>query len=133
MGTSRENSLVRWLSSPLLFRDELVGVLGVFSRERFSHEALLSLEAVAPQAASAIKTAQLFSEVERLKDRLAHENEYLQEEIRDERGFDEIVGKSPAIQHVLEDVRRVGPTESTALLMGEQARARNWSRVRSIR
>jgi len=104
---------------PLLFRDELVGVLGAFSRERFSHEALLSLEAVAPQAASAIKTAQLSSEVERLKDRLAHENEYLQEEIRDERGFDEIVGKSPAIRHVLEDVRRVGPTESTALLMGE--------------
>lgn len=104
---------------PLLFRDELVGVLGVFSRVRLSPEALQSLETFAPQAATAIKTAQLFSEVERLKDRLARENAYLQEEIHDECGFGGIVGKSPAIRRVLEDVQRVGPTDSTVLLIGE--------------
>jgi transcriptional regulator with GAF, ATPase, and Fis domain len=115
----RREGLRSFGGCPLVFRDELVGVLGVFSRERFSQESLQALETFAPQAATAIKTAQLFSEVDRLKDRLAHENDYLQEEIRNERGFGEIVGKSPAIRRVLEDVQRVAPTESTVLLIGE--------------
>jgi len=104
---------------PLLFRQELLGVLGVFSRQRLSPESFQTVEVLAAQAASAIKTAQLFSDVDRLKDRLAHENEYLQQEIRDQRGFDEIVGGSAAMRRVLEDVRQVGPTDSTVLLMGE--------------
>jgi len=104
---------------PLLFRQELLGVLGVFSRQRLSREVFETMEVFAAQAATAIKTAQLFSDVDRLKDRLAHENAYLQQEIRDERGFDEIVGSSAAMRRVLEEVRQVGPTDSTVLLMGE--------------
>ena len=104
---------------PLLFRQELLGVLAVFSRERLSREVFQIVEVLAAQAASAIKTAQLFSDVDLLKERLAHENAYLQQEIRDERGFDEIVGRSAAMRRVLEEVRQVGPTDSTVLLMGE--------------
>jgi formate hydrogenlyase transcriptional activator len=118
-GWVRREGIRSFGGCPLLFRDELVGVLGVFSRERLSPEALRSLETFAPQAATAIKTAQLFSEVDRLKDRLARENAYLQEEVSDECGFGLIVGSSPAIRQVLEDVQRVGPTDSTVLLMGE--------------
>src|SRR5215470_4746330 len=115
----RREGIRSFSGCPLLFRDELVGVLGVFGRERFPRETLKLLATFAPQAATAIKTAQLFSELDRLKERLARENDYLQEEIHDERGFGQIVGKSAPMRQVLEDVQRVGPTDSTVLLMGE--------------
>src|SRR5262249_347094 len=118
-GWVRREGIRSFGGCPLLFRDELVGVLGVFSRERLSRETLQLLETFAPQAATAIVTAQLFSEVDRLKERLARENDYLQEEIHDERGFGQIVGKSASMRQVLDDVQRVGPTDSTVLLMGE--------------
>jgi transcriptional regulator with GAF, ATPase, and Fis domain len=59
------------------------------------------------------------AEVERLKNRLHAENVYLQEEIRQEHNFDEIVGGSPALLAVLREVERVAQTDSTALIFGE--------------
>ena len=59
------------------------------------------------------------AEVERLKNRLHAENVYLQEEIRREHNFDEIVGSSPALLAVLQQVERVAPTDSTVLILGE--------------
>lgn len=104
---------------PLVFRDELVGVLGVFSRQQLTGGDFHSFEILAAQAATAIKTAELFSSVERLKDRLLVENSYLQEEIRTERGFEQIVGNSPSIKQVLRMVRLAAPTDACVLLSGE--------------
>ena len=59
------------------------------------------------------------AEVGRLKERLAAENAYLREEIRSDRQFGEIIGRSEALLGVLEQVRRVAPTRSTVLLQGE--------------
>jgi predicted ATPase/transcriptional regulator with GAF, ATPase, and Fis domain len=59
------------------------------------------------------------AEVERLKNRLQAENVYLQEEIRREHNFTEIVGNSPALLDVLAGVERVAPTDSTVLIYGE--------------
>jgi len=59
------------------------------------------------------------AEVERLKNRLHAENVYLQEEIRQEHNFEEIVGGSPALLAMLREVERVAQTDSTALLLGE--------------
>jgi formate hydrogenlyase transcriptional activator len=115
----RDERLQSFAGYPLVFRNELVGVLGVFSRLRFTTEAFQLLEVFASQASTAIKTARLFSDVDRVTGRLAIENDYLQGEIRTQRGFDEIVGESPAIQGVLQEVREVGPTDSTVLLLGE--------------
>ena len=115
----RDERLQSFAGYPLVFRNELVGVLGVFSRLRFTTEAFQLLEVLASQASTAIKTARLFSDADRVTGRLAIENDYLQEEIRTERGFDEIVGESSAIQGVLQEVRQVGPTDSTVLLLGE--------------
>ncbi len=58
-------------------------------------------------------------EVERLKNRLHAENIYLQEEIRREHNFEEIVGGSPALLNVLQQVERVAPTNATVLIFGE--------------
>ena len=58
-------------------------------------------------------------EVEALKNRLEAENVYLQEEIRTQHNFNEIVGNSPALLSVLRNIERVAPTESTVLIQGE--------------
>ncbi len=59
------------------------------------------------------------AEVERLKNQLHAENVYLQEEIRREHNFEEIVGSSPALLHVLQQVEQLAPTDVTVLLLGE--------------
>jgi formate hydrogenlyase transcriptional activator len=60
-----------------------------------------------------------FNEVSELKDKLALEKLYLEDEIRTELKFEEIVGKSEAIRRVLQQVETVAPTDSTVLIYGE--------------
>ncbi len=115
----RREGLESFAGYPLLFRSELVGVLGVFNRQRLTTQQFQSLEVFAAQAAIAIKTAELFSEIERLNARLAVENTYLQEEFRSDRGFEGIIGTSVAIRDVLRMVRLAGPTDACVLLSGE--------------
>ncbi len=59
------------------------------------------------------------AEVETLKNRLHAENVYLQEEIRGEHNFVEMVGSSPALLAALRQVEQVAPTDSTVLILGE--------------
>ncbi len=59
------------------------------------------------------------AEVEQLKNRLQAENIYLQEEIRGEHNFIELVGSSPTLLTLLRKVEQVAPTDSTVLLLGE--------------
>jgi formate hydrogenlyase transcriptional activator len=61
----------------------------------------------------------VFAEVERLKSQLQAENLYLQEEIRREHNFHEMVGNSPALLDALDKVERVAPIDSTVLIIGE--------------
>jgi PAS domain S-box-containing protein len=56
---------------------------------------------------------------EREKARLQQQNQYLQEEIKAARNFDEIIGRSPALAAVLEQVRAVAPTDASVLIQGE--------------
>jgi formate hydrogenlyase transcriptional activator len=104
---------------PLISHGELLGVLGLFTRRPIETEEFEHLGIFADQAATAIKSAQLFSELDRLRERLAVENQYLQEEIRTDQGFEEIVGTGPALTTVLRKVKQVAPVESTVLLTGE--------------
>jgi PAS domain S-box-containing protein len=59
------------------------------------------------------------AEVQRLKDRLETENVFLQEQIETEHGFEEIVGRSPALRRVLTRVEQVAPGDTTVLITGE--------------
>jgi transcriptional regulator with GAF, ATPase, and Fis domain len=58
-------------------------------------------------------------EISRLKDRAEAENVFLREEVRNAQGFDEIVGRSPALMRVLHLVEQVAPTGTAVLLTGE--------------
>jgi transcriptional regulator with GAF, ATPase, and Fis domain len=104
---------------PLDFRGELLGMIGMLSRRPVATGEFELLGIFADQAAMAIKSSYLLGEVERSRARLAVENEYLQAEIKEERGFGGIIGASPALRHVLNEVRQVARVDTTVLLTGE--------------
>jgi formate hydrogenlyase transcriptional activator len=60
-----------------------------------------------------------YHEISQLKDKLAQEKLYLEEEIRSEMNFENIIGNSPPLKHVLELVETVATSDSTVLLLGE--------------
>ncbi len=104
---------------PLEFRGEQLGSIGFLAHRRITTEEFALLGIFADQAALAIRNAQLYREIERYRDRLELENAYLQEAIAEERGFEGIVGESPALRAVLRKVQQVAPVETTVLLTGE--------------
>ena len=59
------------------------------------------------------------AEIERLKNRYQADAVYLQEEIRREHNFEEIIGSSPALLDLLDKLERIAPTDATALILGE--------------
>ena len=73
----REHGLVSFAGYPLLFQEELLGVLAMFSQRVMHQDEFDRLAVFANQAAIAIKNAHLFAEVEALTNRLRAENVYL--------------------------------------------------------
>jgi formate hydrogenlyase transcriptional activator len=108
-------------SVPLLFRDRVLGALDIGRRreDAFSADEIELFSEVAKQIAIAVENAQAYREITELKDRLAKENLYLDEEVRTEHNFGEIVGDSAALRRVLKEVETVAPTGSTVLIRGE--------------
>jgi formate hydrogenlyase transcriptional activator len=106
---------------PLVSRKRLLGVLAVARREEdtFDQDQVDFLTQVANQVAIAIENAIVYGEIAELKDRLAQEKLYLEEEIRGEMDFEGIVGQSSGLRHVLNLVETVAPSDSTVLLLGE--------------
>src|SRR5712671_7245858 len=77
------------------------------------------LQQLANQVAVAVENALAFDEIEALKDKLHQEKVYLEEEVRTEHNFDDIIGESAALRRVLKEVEAVAPTDSTVLILGE--------------
>ena len=108
-------------SAPLLFHDRVLGALdiGRSHADTFNPAEIELLGEIAKQIAIAVENAQAYRKITELKDRLATENLYLQDEIRTEHNFEEIVGESLALKRVLEQLKTVAPTDSTILILGE--------------
>ena len=108
-------------TAPLLFRDRTLGVLSIKSlhENAFSQEDAELLGQVAKQVAIAVENALAYREIETLKDKLEGEKLYLEEEIRTEYNFEEIIGNSATLKRVLQDVETVAATDSTVLIYGE--------------
>jgi formate hydrogenlyase transcriptional activator len=117
---------VCWL--PLTTARRQLGTLSVACKQpsAFGTKDVGFLHLVANQVAVAVENALAFQEIEAafreiesLKDKLAKENAYLEEEIRTGHNFGEIVGGSAALRRVLRQVETVAPTGSTVLIRGE--------------
>jgi formate hydrogenlyase transcriptional activator len=96
-----------------------VVVLGSTRENAFHAEDLALLNQVAAQFAITLENQRAASEIEDLKQRLEVERKYLVGEIRSEGQFAEIVGDSPALKRVLDQVVTVAPTDATVLILGE--------------
>ncbi|HEX8927264.1 MAG TPA: sigma 54-interacting transcriptional regulator, partial [Terriglobales bacterium] len=106
---------------PLLRGDRCIGVLCVGSRRStmFDRSSVATLSAVASQIAIAVENALAFRQINELKDQLAQEKSYLEDEIRSEHLPTEIIGNSPEWRRVMEQIEIVAPTDAGVLLMGE--------------
>jgi formate hydrogenlyase transcriptional activator len=106
---------------PLLFRDRTLGALnlGSIQDEAFTMADAEMLAEVAKQIALAVANSIAFREIAALKDKLAKEKVYLEEEIQTAYNFEEIVGDSRALKLVLNEVQTVAGTDSTVLILGE--------------
>ena len=106
---------------PLLLRDRTLGALNVGSLQEgaFTQADAEMLSEVAKQIALAVANSLAYQEIAALKDKLAKEKVYLEEEIQTGYNFEEIVGESQALKRVLNQVRTVAATDSTVLILGE--------------
>jgi transcriptional regulator with GAF, ATPase, and Fis domain len=106
-------------AQPLIFRGEVLGVLAVFSRRSIDEQTFGWLRTLADHAATALANARAFEEVQDLRRQLELERDYLRDEVKVAKAFGHIVGTSPAIQHLLQQVQTVASTEATVLIEGE--------------
>jgi formate hydrogenlyase transcriptional activator len=106
---------------PLVNRGRVLGILMIVrtTKDPFAQDEVEFLGQVAGPIAIAIENAQAYEEISELKDKLAQEKLYLEEEIRSEMGFEQIIGNCAAIREVLHLVETVAPSDSTVLLLGE--------------
>jgi len=106
---------------PLITQGQAFGTLNVASRrtDAFFPQDVELLQQVASQIAIAVENALAFKEIEALKNKLAEEKLYLEEEIRSEFNFEEIIGESPALKRALSQLELAAPAGTTVLLLGE--------------
>ena len=106
-------------AQPLAFRGDVLGVLAIFSRVYLQEQHFLWLRSFADHAAVALAHSRAFEENTRLRERLELENAYLREEAQNGFSSREMIGDSPALQKIREQVALVAPTEASVLIQGE--------------
>ncbi|MBL9168996.1 MAG: sigma 54-interacting transcriptional regulator [Verrucomicrobiales bacterium] len=104
---------------PLVFRGETLGVLGLFSRTPLDTRDFEKLGRFANHAAVAIANARAFEEIEHLKSRLEQENGYLRQEVTEALGVKDMIGSSPGLRKVMEQIQLVAATDAAVLITGE--------------
>jgi formate hydrogenlyase transcriptional activator len=106
---------------PLITRNRVLGTLNVGSMKEnaFAPSDVDFLSQVGAQAAIAIENATAFQEIAQLKDQLAEEKLYLEDEIRTEKNFGEIIGDDPGFRRVLDQLATVAPTNASVMILGE--------------
>jgi formate hydrogenlyase transcriptional activator len=106
---------------PLISHGDVLGTLNLGSRQEafFTAGDLQFFAQAAGQVAIALENALSYQRIEELNERLAEEKVYLEDEIRTDNRFEEIVGQSRVLKAVLKQVETVAPTDSTVLIYGE--------------
>jgi formate hydrogenlyase transcriptional activator len=105
---------------PLVSRGRVLGTFGVvkYQENAFTGD-IEFLSQIANQVAIAVENALAFGQIRELKDQLSKEKLYLEEEIRTEMNFAQMIGNSASLRKVLKQVETVAPTDSTVLIYGE--------------
>jgi formate hydrogenlyase transcriptional activator len=106
---------------PLIRCKNVLGVLCLVRAQKngFAREDIEFLSQIAGQMAIAIDNAFAYQRITELSNQLTQEKLYLEDEIRSELNFEEIIGNSGVLRQVLRQVEAVAPTNSTVLIQGE--------------
>ena len=106
---------------PLYSRGEALGCLSFGSRkvDHFTPEEVGLLCQLGAQVAVAVDNALAYRKIELLRDKLAEEKLFLEEEVRRDFATSEIIGSSPAWMRVLNQIETVAPSDANVLLLGE--------------
>jgi formate hydrogenlyase transcriptional activator len=106
---------------PLVSRGRVLGTFGVvkYQAAAFTGDDIKFLSQIGNQIAIAVENTFAFGQIRELKDQLSKEKLYLEDEIRTEMNFAQIIGNSGALRKVLKNVETVAPTDSTVLIYGE--------------
>ena len=106
---------------PLISHGRPLGTLVVASlrEENFPERDAELLRHIANQIAIAVENALAFRRLADRAQTLREEKLYLQDEIRTEYNFEEIIGDSVTLRRILEELQTVAPTDSTILILGE--------------
>jgi formate hydrogenlyase transcriptional activator len=106
---------------PLATRNRILGILAMGKREgtAYTQDEVDFLTQVSGQIAIAVESDLVLGELRKLKDNCCEESVCVEDEIRSELNFEEIVGRSGILQRVLRQVEVVAPTDSGVLVQGE--------------
>ncbi len=110
-----------FVSLPLVSRQRTLGSLNLGARREdlFSEDDVAMLAQAAGQIAIAVDNALSYRRIEELNAQIAEEKVYLEDEIRTEHQFSEIIGRSKTLKVILKQIETVAPTDSTVLIFGE--------------
>ena len=95
--------------APIIYEDEVVGIITVFTRFNVPDEAKVWGDIFANHIGGVIANARAFGEIQRLKAQLEMQNAYLQEEVVEAKAFGELVGQSQALRHIVSQIDLVAP------------------------
>ena len=106
---------------PLIVRGKSIGgiTLGSLAKGQYTDVDAGFLMEVANQISIAIDNMKSYEEIQALKARFQSETVYLQEEIKTDHNFEEIIGQSAPMRQLLRAIEQVAPTEATVLIQGE--------------
>ena len=111
--------ITSFVGHPLIYRSQVLGVLGLFAREEPGDSCFEWLRMIANHLAAAIANARALDQIDTLKKRLEQENEYLREEVQQGAAFGDLIGQAPALQAVTRQIELVAPTNAAVLILGE--------------
>jgi len=108
-------------SLPLIAPNRTIGTLALcrMTEDLWSGEDIAFLVQVANQIAIAVENSLSYRELREMKERLATEKLYLEDEIRLDHNIGNMVGQGFAFQSILKSLQIVAPTDSTVLILGE--------------
>jgi formate hydrogenlyase transcriptional activator len=113
--------LNNWCVVPLAGRDQILGMVALGKTEggAYTQDELDFLLQASSQVTMAVENSLIRGEIQKLKDNFGEERVCLEDEICSELNFEEIVGRSMALQRVLRQVEVVAPTDSGVIVQGE--------------
>jgi transcriptional regulator with GAF, ATPase, and Fis domain len=115
----RREKIRGFSGTAISFKGEVLGVLAGFGRTYSTEEFRAWREVFALHIGGAVANARAFEEIQRLKTQLELQNDYLKEEVVEAKAFGELVGRSPALGHIVSQIDLVATTEASVLVWGE--------------